>query len=223
MVVTLLDSDGFSILGKNGERFPAYQFSEEYIAPEGIKKSPTELGKNQDLFALAVIIFKLLNNGATLQVGMSRARKTIQEMVAGKKYAYGESGPGSFDTVNAQSVHNYFPTELRQMFDRAFTQQKNRPSAEEWKNTLGSLGSGGSINVVRCDVSPEEHLDFGLGCGFCAIQQQNLMPMKRTSKLRHDASPVKTKSGVRRVKRKRAIFKKLSQARRLCKDCLGKL
>lgn len=208
MVVTLLDSDGFSILGKNGERFPAYQFSEEYIAPEGIKKSPTELGENQDLFALAVIIFKLLNNGVhPFQAGMSRARKTIQEMVAGKKYAYGESGPGSL-IPNAQSVHNYFPSELRQMFDRAFTQQKNRPSADEWKNTLSSLGSGGSINVVRCDVSPEEHLDFGLGCGFCAIQQQNLMPKKRTSKLSRNASPAKTKSGVRRVKRKRAIFKK---------------
>ena len=127
MVVTLLDSDGFSILGKNGERFPAYQFSEEYIAPEGIKKSPTELGENQDLFALAVIIFKLLNNGVhPFQAGMSRARKTIQEMVAGKRYAEGESGRGSL-IPNAQSVHNYFPTELRQMF---IGHSPNRKSAQ---------------------------------------------------------------------------------------------
>src|SRR5262249_20095276 len=59
--LAILDTDGFSIQGT--KRWTAQQFSEEYIAPEAKGLAPGQLGIEQDLFALAVIVFRLLNNG----------------------------------------------------------------------------------------------------------------------------------------------------------------
>ena len=59
LFTAIFDSDGFSIKSKNFN-FPAKQFTPEYIAPEFIKKKPEETDKEQDHFALAVIIFQLL-------------------------------------------------------------------------------------------------------------------------------------------------------------------
>ena len=59
--MAIIDTDGFSINGRR--RIPSRQFSDEYIAPEAHGKKPEQLGLEQDLFALAVIIFRLLNNG----------------------------------------------------------------------------------------------------------------------------------------------------------------
>lgn len=58
----MFDCDGFSIQGEQA-RFPAEFVSEEYIYPEGMAQSCEDMGEEQDKFALAVIIFKLLNNG----------------------------------------------------------------------------------------------------------------------------------------------------------------
>lgn len=62
MTVAMFDCDGFSIQGEQA-RFPAEFVSEEYIYPEGMAQSCEDMGEEQDKFALAVIIFKLLNNG----------------------------------------------------------------------------------------------------------------------------------------------------------------
>lgn len=62
MLIAILDCDGFSIRGENG-RYPAEFVSEEYIYPEGMKQNCDQMGEEQDKFALAVILFKLLNNG----------------------------------------------------------------------------------------------------------------------------------------------------------------
>lgn len=185
MLMTLLDCDGISIQGENGERFPAYQYTEEYIAPEAIKKSPKSLDENQDRFALAVIIFKLMNNGIhPFQAGMGRSQKTIQEMVASKNYAYSLKGPGRL-IPNNQSLHEYFPIELREAFDRAFTSDKNRPSATEWRNVLNDLATNKSGKVARCNNKPQEHLDLGEGCGECRVKQTSGILTKNPKKQRN--------------------------------------
>lgn len=61
--LAMLDCDGFSING-GGERLPAQQFTAEYLAPEFHNGKPlTGAEEEQDCFALAVIIFPLLNFG----------------------------------------------------------------------------------------------------------------------------------------------------------------
>jgi DNA-binding helix-hairpin-helix protein with protein kinase domain len=59
--MALIDTDGFSINGP--ARIPARHCSDDYTAPEAHGKIAAVLGLEQDLFALAVIIFQLLNNG----------------------------------------------------------------------------------------------------------------------------------------------------------------
>jgi hypothetical protein len=63
--VALLDCDGFSVRGTSGERYPAHQYTPDYIAPEALagELAPEALGEAQDRFALAVVVFQLLNGG----------------------------------------------------------------------------------------------------------------------------------------------------------------
>ncbi len=205
LFLTMLDCDGFKITAEDGQVYPAYQFSEEYIAPEFIKKSPQELGEEQDRFALAVIIFKLLNNGVhPFQAGMKRAQKTIQQMVAEKKYAYGLSGSGVLIPHN-QSMHEYFPLPLREAFDRAFGSKNNLPSASEWRQILFDLQSSENNDVKRCDQNPTEHLDLGLGCGQCAVDEGRIIP--KTVK-RSTASVVKKTNNSLRFPTKRLLQSK---------------
>ena len=63
--ITFLDCDGFSICGNNGKVFAADLVSTDYIAPEvtNNKLLPSKLGEKQDLYALSVLIFQILNRG----------------------------------------------------------------------------------------------------------------------------------------------------------------
>src|SRR5574344_646945 len=92
MMVAMVDCDGFSIRGEKN-RYPAEFVSEEYIYPEGMELSCEEMGEEQDKFALAVIIFKLLNNGIHPFSGTPRKNDapdlTIQNRIEEYHYAYG--------------------------------------------------------------------------------------------------------------------------------------
>lgn len=168
MYVTVLDCDGFRISGSNGVIFPAHQFTPEYIAPEATKKRPESLDFEQDYFALAVIIFRLLNNGIhPFQAGNTRKQFTIQEMVQRRRYAYGEKIPTSI-IPSQMSIHSSFPIELRTLFEQAFTNRK-RPSAQVWHKLLSNYGDPNNGILKQCEHDPD-HAHFGLGCGFCAIE-----------------------------------------------------
>lgn len=212
LYLTLLDCDGFSISSEEGMVFPAYQYSEEYIAPEFLKKLPEELGEHQDRFALAVIVFKLLNNGIhPFQAGMKTAQKTISQMVSEKKYAYGVKGSKNLIPHN-QSLHEYFPDELREAFDRAFTSKTNRPSASEWRELLHDIHNNKSGLVERCEQNPSEHLDLGKGCGHCAIAQgRSLITQSKqavTKQKRHNLKAPKTPKPRHQVFKKRILKSK---------------
>jgi serine/threonine protein kinase len=170
MLVGLLDCDGFSVEGTRGKRFPASQYTPEYIAPEASKKKPEELGEQQDRFALAVTIFRLLNNGlhpfqAKLPKGISSG--TLQEMIEANYYAYGIlSATNCFPAM--QTIHHTFPTELRKMFDQAFI-RKNRPSAANWRDVLREYANPASGRLIKCNNDPVNHAHFGNGCGWCEL------------------------------------------------------
>lgn len=166
--LAILDTDGFSVGGP--ERLPAEHFTEEYIAPEAVGESPQGLGLGQDLFALATIIFRLLNNGVHPFQGVdsvSGLPTAIQPRIFEGLYPYGLS-PSAKVKPSKASIHEYFERDTRELFDRAFTTKDRRPSAEEWRAHLADLISGGRL--VKCTKHSDEHAHFSKGCGLCAVE-----------------------------------------------------
>jgi DNA-binding helix-hairpin-helix protein with protein kinase domain len=168
--MAILDTDGFSIGGRR--RFPAHQFSDNYIAPEAKGLQAEQLGVEQDLFALAVIIFLLLNNGVHPYSGVSRRGQrlptALQDRIAAGLYAYGLA-PNKLAGPATASIHEYFEDETRRYFDRAFQHKGLRPSAIEWRDHLRSLLQNSVL--VRCAVHPQDHAHFSKGCGLCALDK----------------------------------------------------
>jgi DNA-binding helix-hairpin-helix protein with protein kinase domain len=130
--MAVVDTDGFSIQGAHG-RIPADVLSDEYIAPESWQKPPRELGEAQDLFALAVIIFQLLNNGLhpfAGAAGGSAQATDLQARILEGLYAYALM-PRPGVAPSTASVHRMFRRGTRVLFDSAFQPRGQRPRAEE--------------------------------------------------------------------------------------------
>ncbi len=176
MLIAMVDCDGFSICGENA-RYPAEFVSEEYIYPEGMDKSCEEMGEEQDKFALAVIIFKLLNNGIHPFSGMPRKndgeRLTIQNRIEKHHYAYG-LWPDNYQSPHPYSIHEYFDKETLELFERSFAQEGNRPTAYEWQEHLWKL-----MHHLRQCKKDANHVYFtSKGCGLCVSEDRFLADMK---------------------------------------------
>ena len=170
MLVAMVDCDGFSIKGEKG-RYPAEFVSEEYIYPEGMSKACEDMGEEQDKFALAVIIFRLLNNGIHPFSGVPRKNDaemlTIQNRIEQYHYAYG-LWPDKYQAPHPYSLHEYFDKDTLEMFERAFTKGGNRPSAYEWQEHLWKL-----MHHLRQCRNNSNHVYFtSKGCGLCIMEDK---------------------------------------------------
>lgn len=170
MLVAMFDCDGFSIAGLK-ERFPAEYVSEEYIYPEGMTQTCAEMGEEQDRFALAVIIFKLLNNGIHPFSGTPRKSEDgnlpIQTRIEQYHYAYG-MWPDTYQEPHPYSIHTYFDKKTLGLFDRAFLKGQKRPSAKDWQVHLESLFR----NLKTCKKNPDHSYFTSKGCGLCAVEEK---------------------------------------------------
>ena len=170
MLISMLDCDGFSIKGEK-DRYPAEFVSEEYIYPEGMNQGCDEMGEEQDKFALAVIIFKLLNNGIHPFSGTLRKsgtpNLTIQERIAQNHYAYG-SWADLYQAPHPYSIHDYFAKETLELFDRAFVRGMKRPSAQEWEIHLRKLIG----NLRKCKKNHNHVYFTSKGCGLCMMEEK---------------------------------------------------
>ena len=182
MTVAVFDCDGFSIQGEQ-TRFPAEFVSEEYIYPEGMNQTCEEMGEEQDKFALAVIIFKLLNNGIHPFSGVvkknSDSTLSIQERIEGYHYAYGMWGD-SYQNPHPYSIHTFLPQSTLKLFDRAFVKGQKRPSAVEWQAELDYLLK----NIKHCKKNPNHVYFTNKGCGLCVAEEKlkaNLNTIKEKS------------------------------------------
>lgn len=138
--MAILDTDGFSINGHR-RRYPARYFTSDYIAPESRGKAPQMLGLEQDLFALATIIFQLMNNGIHPFHGIdlhNNQPTTLQERIFAGLYAYGLT-PSLQVRPLQQSIHECLEHVTRRLFDRAFLSTDMRPTAIEWRDHLRNL------------------------------------------------------------------------------------
>ena len=169
-LVALFDCDGFSIQGENNARYPAEYVSEEYIYPEGMSQTCQQMGEEQDKFALAVIIFKLLNEGIHPFSGTPRKGEdmlSIQERIAGYHYAYG-MWPDSYQAPHPYSIHDYFDKTTMNMFERAFTKGSERPSALEWQNQLEYILK----HLKQCKKDHNHAYFTPKGCGLCMVKEK---------------------------------------------------
>ncbi|ABC27785.1 uncharacterized protein with protein kinase and helix-hairpin-helix DNA-binding domains [Hahella chejuensis KCTC 2396] len=182
----LLDCDGFSIQGA-GKRFTAHQYTPDYIAPEAIKgrQGPDQLGEEQDRFALAVILFQLLNQGVHpfqgAPKGGANLPTTNHERIGAGLYAYGLQEHPRI-APSPWSIHQSLDTRTRQLFENAFTKSPYaRPSAQEWSDHLHWLLAGNDSPLQPCPNN-KEHLSFGNGCPFCSVEQKAANSVKRKAK-----------------------------------------
>jgi len=163
--VSLLDCDGFKLQGSpyNGD-----MITKEYIAPESIGASPEKLGKNQDIFALSVLIFQIFNNGLHPYNGVPKTDEHLetQDRIGRRAYAYG-SVESDYQSPSPASLHHLFPERLAKMFDDVFAKGK-RPSAEKWVELLDSLRD----NRSQKSCSKLSHgKAFKKGCGACELSR----------------------------------------------------
>ena len=170
MIIAVFDCDGFSIKGQT-TRYPAEFVSEEYIYPEGCDQNCEDMGEEQDKFALAVILFKLLNNGIHPFSGTPRKQTdemlSIQERIENYNYAYG-LWPDSYQSPHPYSMHEYFDPKTLKLFDRAFFKNNKRPSAREWVEHIDEL-----FNQVKVCKHDPNHIYFtAKGCGLCAFAEK---------------------------------------------------
>lgn len=170
MMVAMVDCDGFSIQGELG-RYPAEFVSEEYIYPEGMDLSCEEMGEEQDKFALAVMIFKLLNNGIHPFSGVPRKNDvemlTIQNRIEQYHYAYG-LWPDTYQAPHPYSIHDYFDKKTLELFERAFVKGQERPSAKEWQEHLRAM----MHNLKTCKKDSNHAYFTSKGCGLCVAEER---------------------------------------------------
>jgi serine/threonine protein kinase len=176
-LVTLIDCDGFSINGKF-KRYPAELLSTDYIAPEVHRRHalPSTLGEPQDRYALAVIIFQLLNQGTHPFQGiasdLNSPFNTNDEKAAAGLYPHGFI-ENSEIKPRPQSIHHLWDAETRRLFDQAFTTSSptSRPSAKEWANHFEKLLF--SKSLVRCKriLNNLDHIRFrDMDCPACYLE-----------------------------------------------------
>lgn len=171
MMVVMLDCDGFSIKGEYNNRFPAEFVSDEYIYPEGMNQTCDIMGEEQDNFALAVVIFKLLNNGIHPFSGVPRKTDekmlTIQERIEQYKYAYG-LWPDTYQAPHPYSIHEYFDKKTLEFFERAFVKGQKRPNAKEWKEHIWTM-----LHSLKKCKKDYNHVYFtSKGCGLCVADEK---------------------------------------------------
>ncbi|MBP2315441.1 hypothetical protein [Azospirillum soli] len=165
--ICLIDADGFRIAGHGQAVYPAEHVSDEYTAPESKEKPSSDLGVPQDLFAMATLIFQLINNGVHPFQGVpedGNVPTSTQERIYAGLYAYGRLATRL--KPSPQSAHTLLDDDTRALFEQAFT-SIDRPTAADWLAHLTEITRPPRIR--KCGASPE-HLAFTRGCPACHLQ-----------------------------------------------------
>lgn len=174
LYMALLDCDGLSVHTPT-DRFHATQFTPEYLAPEFQSGQVSNDGEErQDRFALAVVIFQLLNFGLHPFAGRPQGDRVPTDLpgrIAGRFYAYGQAAHKRIAPVPS-STHTLLPVELRQMFDLALGSRDGRvrPTSAQWASVLKDYARRSAGKLVVCKRNPEHQHFAGLACAACVRQ-----------------------------------------------------
>jgi len=176
-LISLIDCDGFSIKSATGERFPANGYSSEYIYPQALLKNkrPQELGIKQDLFALSVVIFQLLNYGIHPFSGIiapGDSATTTDDKVSQGYYPYGLNLHPRIKPLS-YSAHNFLPNNIRELFDKSFVSNSTYPTkVDEWINVFEDLITNQKLQKCKNHPTKPDHIHFnGHECMACMRDQ----------------------------------------------------
>jgi DNA-binding helix-hairpin-helix protein with protein kinase domain len=174
--VAMIDCDSFQITD-GGRVFRCEVGVPEFTPPElqGSNFRDVNRTPQHDSFGLSILIFYLLFLGRHPFMGMYDRKSdeilSLEDAIGQYKFPYAL-------TVQSPEVKlpafvprlNDFPNELNQLFTRSFTKEgltRNRPSAEEWVESLGRL----SGSLKRCTTNPSHHYFSGLSaCPWCRVE-----------------------------------------------------
>jgi serine/threonine protein kinase len=173
--LAILDADSFGFIDEFGQKSRPTHVSAEYIDPTSYANELDvgALWKEQDLYALGVINFQLLNYGVhpyqCVAVGSVDLPSTNDEKARAALFAYGVISREGIAPVSV-SVHATWPTGIRLLFDRTFLPGKKRPSASEWRAEVRGILDGKELS--RCTLFPKDprHIHFlDRSCCRCAL------------------------------------------------------
>jgi serine/threonine protein kinase len=172
--VCLIDCDSFISSDRSQPHEGAF-FTDLYMLPEAAANgvNAAEYREEQDRFALAVVIFQMLNEGIHpfdgLHVNPANAASgsDIQKQINAGLYPCGLVPHPDF-SPRPQSRHEWFDDATRRFFDRAFTPGGVRPSAKEWADHLAGYVDVKTAKLFKCKKRPDKHVHFDKGCFLCA-------------------------------------------------------
>ena len=196
-IVTFLDCDGFTIGEAGGaKRFQSTMVSPDYVAPEITQRANRNdpIGVEQDEYALAVMIFQMLNNGIHPFQGIIKDPNfnapTNDDKAALGLYPHGIT-PNPRISPRPQSLHDTWLDETRFLLDRAFVEGNQRPTATEWKQHFDKILT--QKFLVRCTSQPSdvEHIRFREKvCPACRmLQYRGAQPRPKVGSTRPKPSP----------------------------------
>lgn len=186
--IAMIDCDGFSVRSESGRRYPAALSTPNYLCPEGFGGNAADLEEEQDRFALAVVIFQLLNNGVHPYQGRIKPGRggevpdEISQRISKGVYAHARDGNGP-QAPHPMSLLTWMDDCTVEMFDRAFGTGRLRPTAREWRDELSGLVR----RLVQCNSSTD-HQHFAKGCGLC--DQERRAPKRPSPPQSGAAAPV---------------------------------
>lgn len=170
----LIDCDSFQI--SDGGRAFLCEVGVPHFTPPELQGRPFRglaRTSNHDNFGLALLCFHLLFMGRHPFVGQYRGSDTsLEDAIREFRFAFGARAAALGVQPPPQTVGlELLPSELRNMFDRAFSQEgangQRRPTASEWVQGLDALRGA----VVRCGRQPAHAYWRGLGaCPWCAFE-----------------------------------------------------
>ncbi len=181
-MVTLVDTDSYHI-SDSRRTYRCEVGMPEYVAPElqGIHFPSAPLPtytETTDRFALAVLIFALLMNGAhpfacKIISGSSSKFQPIDNMQKGYCAFFPETCSGNMDIPRYAPSITSLPDGIQKLFKRAFIEGRRdssvRPSAEEWYNELERLED----NLKTCLKNNQHIYYYGAkDCPWCEVTRK---------------------------------------------------
>ena len=208
-----LDNDSFSIAGANQQRFSASAFTPEYTSAE-FTSTEAIVDDAQDRFALAVLIFQILNRSMHPFQGVLTSQpadgdRTVERNIARGYYAYGLTQNPDIAPMPG-SDHDCLPHSMRLLFDRAFSAGApgGRPSALEWSRYLEACLRSKPTVFKKCEqqLESEMHIHFdGYPCPECRRQAVTVVPAAAPGEPATVAPPVENAPPRRRRAMKVAV------------------
>ncbi len=148
--VHLLDCDSFQITTA-GKSYPCDVLTPAYAPPE-LHNQTDHVSRtiNHDSFGLAVLIFQLLFLGRHPFIGryLGEDDMPVERAIEEFRFAYGPDAASRQMGQPPATLHlQEASSPIAGMFEQAFLQTRNRPSASEWVSSLTEFGK----TLKKCD------------------------------------------------------------------------